>query len=195
MHIKDNWSKAVIKSQKFWFWLTFSMKITRAKLRLGCLNDTCVNNANWIMFILMKCRPILRLTCGLAVFLIVFHRYLLTSLWCHEPMIKRWIVETSSNQFTDAIQLSFAILICSSERFLNSKSWQRVFASSIFLGNPQPAVFAVSSLTIRKFRVRPLPERGSSVLGDALRSTLCILDKVQSSATHLISNPSLSKFL
>ena len=50
-------------------------------------------------------------------------------------------------------------------------------------------------LTIYKSQIRPSLEYCSHVWGGAPKSTLCLLDKVQSKAIRLINNPNLTKSL
>ena len=50
-------------------------------------------------------------------------------------------------------------------------------------------------LTIYKLRIHPSLEYCSHVWGGAPKSTLCLLDKVQSKAIYLINNPNLTKSL
>ena len=50
-------------------------------------------------------------------------------------------------------------------------------------------------LTIYKSQIRPSLEYCSHVWGGAPKSTLCLLDKVQSKAIHLINDPNLTKSL
>ena len=49
--------------------------------------------------------------------------------------------------------------------------------------------------SIHKYQVRPSLEYCSNVWGGAPKSTLCLLDKVQSKAIRLINNPNLTKSL
>ena len=50
-------------------------------------------------------------------------------------------------------------------------------------------------LSIYKSQIRPSLEYCSHVWGGAPKSTLCLLDKVQSKAIRLINNPNLTKLL
>ena len=50
-------------------------------------------------------------------------------------------------------------------------------------------------LTIYKSQIRPSLEYCSHVWSGAPKSTLCLLDKVQSKAIRLINNPNLTKYL
>ena len=65
------------------------------------------------------------------------------------------------------------------------------------VSSPEPAGFFSSShlLTIYKSQIRPSLEYCSHVWGGAPKSTLCLLDKVQSKAICLINNPNLTKSL
>ena len=55
--------------------------------------------------------------------------------------------------------------------------------------------FSFSHLSIYKSQIRPSIEYCSHVWGGAPKSTLCLLDKVQSKAICLINNPNLTKSL
>ena len=61
----------------------------------------------------------------------------------------------------------------------------------------QLSIFSPSIYTIHiyKSQIRPSLEYCSHVLGGAPKSTLCLLDKVQSKAIRLINNPNLTKAL
>ena len=50
-------------------------------------------------------------------------------------------------------------------------------------------------LAMYKSQVRPSLEYCSHAWGGAPKSTLCLLDKVQSKAIHIINDPSLTKYL
>ena len=65
------------------------------------------------------------------------------------------------------------------------------------VSSPEPAGFFSSShlLSIYKSQVRPSLECCSHLWGGAPKSTLCLLDKVQSKAIRLINNPNLTKSL
>ena len=65
------------------------------------------------------------------------------------------------------------------------------------VSSPRPAGFFSSShlITIHKSQICPSLEYCSHVWGGAPKSTLCLLDKVQSKAIRLINNPNLTKSL
>ena len=65
------------------------------------------------------------------------------------------------------------------------------------VSSPRPAGFFSSShlITIHKSQIFPSLEYCSHVWGGAPKSTLCLLDKVQSKAIRLINNPNLTKSL
>ena len=59
-----------------------------------------------------------------------------------------------------------------------------------------PGFFSSSHLlSIYKSQIRPSLEYCSHVWGGAPKSTLCLLDKVQSKAIRLVNNPNLTKSL
>ena len=65
------------------------------------------------------------------------------------------------------------------------------------VSSPEPVGFLSSShlLSIYKSQIHPSLEYCSHVWGGAPKSTLCLLDKVQSKAIRLINNPNLTKSL
>ena len=64
------------------------------------------------------------------------------------------------------------------------------------VSSPEPVGFSSSHLlSTYKSQIRPSLEYCSYVWGGAPKSTLCLLDKVQSKAIRLINNPNLTKSL
>ena len=64
-----------------------------------------------------------------------------------------------------------------------------------FLARPHGFFSSSHLLSIYKSQIRPSLEYCSHVWGGAPKSTLCLLDKVQSKAIRLINNPNVTKSL
>ena len=96
------------------------------------------------------------------------------------------------------LQLLLSLLVsCTSQSlyllpsYLYHDVWVKV-------SSPEPVGFShllTFYLSIYKSQIRPSLEYCSHVWGGAPKSTLCLLDKVQSKAIRLINNPNLTKSL